>query len=195
MMKRSVLLLAVALIAAQPSFAAIAPQTTQAPAAAPKAEPEKDGAAQAIAVFLNCAHFGGDVDAIRNWAAQSGMAEAPPDQAKPFLLGKSGKAYGGDSPSGRLILASEDDGVCSVFAGHADGKTVLQGFEDWLKQNNFTYSKPLVTHHAGKAGLTVISRNYTIHGAEGTPWHAVISITTGGKSPFEAILTAYRSKH
>jgi hypothetical protein len=93
-----------------------------------------------------------------------------------------------------LILASEDDGVCSVFAGHADGKLVLQGFEAWLTQNGFTFSPPHLIHHSGKAGLTVVSRNYTIRG-QGVPWHAVISITTAGKSQFEAVLTAYRAKH
>ncbi|HUB85979.1 MAG TPA: hypothetical protein VL971_09820 [Rhizomicrobium sp.] len=189
----ALLLAAAALIAAQPSFAAISPQTTKTQAAAPKADPEKDGAAQAVAIFLNCAHFGGDVAALRNWAAQSGLAEAPPDQATPFLLGKGGKVFGGDTPSGQLILASEDDGVCSVFAGHADGKLVLQGFEDWLKQNGFTFSSPHPIHHSGKGGLTAVSRNYAIHG-QGELWHAVITITTGGKSQFEAVLTAYRNK-
>jgi hypothetical protein len=187
------ILFAAALMAAQPSFAAIAPQTTRAPATS-KPDPEKYGAAQALAIFLNCAHFGGDVAGIRNWAAQVGMAEAPPDQAKPFLLGKSGKAYGGDTLSGQLILASEDDGVCSVFAGHAQGNLVLQGFETWLTQSNFKFSKPEPIHHSGRGGLTVVSRNYSIRGP-GEPWHAVISITTGGKSVFEAVLTAYRPKH
>jgi hypothetical protein len=193
MTRRSAFFLTIALMATQPSFAAIAPQTVK--AASPAVDVEKDGAAQAVAIFLKCAHYGGDVSGIRNWAAQAGMAEAPPDQAKPFLLGKSGNAYGGDTPSGQLILASEDDGVCSVFAGHAEGGLVLQGFETWLTQNNFKFSKPEPIHHSGKGGLTVVSRNYSIRGGEGAPWHAVISITTGGKSQFEAVLTAYRAKH
>jgi hypothetical protein len=195
-MRSSALALAAALTAAQPSFAAIAPQTVQAPAAPATHVPdvEKDGAAQAVAIFLNCAHFGGDVEGIRGWAAQAGMAEAPPEQAKVFLLGKTGKAYGGDTPTGQLILASADDGVCSVFAGHAEGKAVLQGFETWLGQNGFTFSQPHPIHHSGRGGLTVSSRNYLVRG-QGEPWHAVISITTGGKSPFEAVLTAYRPKH
>ena len=180
------------LTAVQPSFAAISPQPVQ--AAPPAADPEKDGAAQAVAAFVNCAHYNGDVATIRKWAAESNMAEAPPDQAKSFLLGKPGKAYGGDTPSGQLILASEDDGVCSVFAGHADGKLVVQGFETWLKQNNFTYAQPRPIRHVGNGGLTVVSRNYSIRG-QGEPWHAVISTTTGGKSAFEAVLTAYRAKH
>jgi hypothetical protein len=192
MTRNSAIVFAAALIAAQPSFAAIAPLS--APTAAPAVDVEKDGATQAVAIFLNCAHFGGDVSGIRNWAAQTGMAEAPADQAKPFLLGKSGKAYGGDTAVGQLILTSQDDGVCSVFAGHAQGKLVLQGFETWLKQNNFAFLPPHPIHHSGRGGLTVVSRNYSIRG-EGGPWHAVISITTGGKSQFEAVLTAYRAKH
>jgi hypothetical protein len=193
MMRTSALLAAVALIAAQPSFAAISPQSIQ--AAAPVVDVEKDGAAQAVAIFVNCAHYDGDVATIRKWVAQANLAEAPPEEAKPFLLGKTGKAYGGDTPAGQLILASQDDGVCSVFAGHADGKLVLQGFETWLTQNGFTFSPPHPIHHSGKGGLTAVSRNYSIRGGQGEPWHAVISITTGGKSTFEAVLTAYRAKH
>ncbi len=193
-MRRSAILLAIALTAAQPSLAAISPQPVKAVPPATGTDIEKDGGAQALAVFINCVHYDGDVATIRKWATESNMAEAPPEQAKPFLLGKTGKAYGGDTPSGQLILASQDDGVCSVFAGHADGKLLVQGFEDWLGQNGFKFSRPLTTRHSGKSGLSVTSRNYAVHG-QGDPWHAVISITTGGKSPFEAVLTAYRNKH
>ena len=116
---RTILFVVAALTVAQPAMAAISPP---ADVAKPAADMEKDGAAQAVAIFLNCAHFGDDVSGLRKWAAQAGMAEAPPDQAKPFLLGKSGNAYGGNTPSGELILASQDNGVCTVFAGHAEGK-------------------------------------------------------------------------
>jgi hypothetical protein len=191
MMRNRAILLAIALIAAQPVFAAVPSPTGQ---TAPAADLEKDGAAQAVAIFLNCAHYGNDVSGVRKWATQNGFAEAPPDQAKPFLLGKAGKTYGGNTPSGELVLASQDDGVCTVFAGHAEGKRVLRTFETLLTQNGFTFSHAHPIEHSGRGGLVVVSRNYSVRG-KGVPWHAVISITTAGASRFEAVLTAYRAKH
>jgi hypothetical protein len=193
MMRISAIALTAALIAAQPCLASISPTPVQ--AAAPATDVEKDGAAQALAIFVSCVHYNGDVDLIRKWASESNMAEAPAEQAKSFLLGKPGKVYGGDTPVGQLILASEDNGVCSVFAGHADGRFLRESFELWLKQNGFTFAQAAPIHHEGKGGLTAVSRNYSIHGGQDAPWHAVITITTGGRAPFEAILTAYRPKH
>src|ERR1700743_1779214 len=94
----SSVLLAAALFAVTPAVAAIAPGTAkpQTPAAKP-IDVQKTGTTGALGVFINCAHFGNDPKAVRAWAQSAGLMEAPPDMAKPFLMGKSGKAYGGNT--------------------------------------------------------------------------------------------------
>lgn len=173
--------------AANPSKAAPAKPAPQAPH-----DIEKDGAAQAVAVFLNCAHFGRDVSGLRDWAKQTGLVEAPPDRAKTFLMGKAGKAFGGSTPSGDLVVASQDSGTCTVYAGHADSTDVVRGFEAWLGQNNFKFTPPKPKTRNAKSGVTIVSHEYAIRG-EGGRWHAVISTIEPGKARFEAILTAYRT--
>ncbi|HEY8947686.1 MAG TPA: hypothetical protein VIM56_02255 [Rhizomicrobium sp.] len=187
---------ALAFAIATPVFAAAPkpPVAKPAPAKpAPQIDVEKTGAIHSLAVFLNCAHYGNDVSGARGWIVQSGLKEAPADLAKPFLMGKPGKVYGGSSDTGDLVIASRDNGSCSVFVGHADGNGLVNAFELWLKQSNFTFKAPkTVKHRDKKSGLKTETRDYSIRGDSGR-WHAVFSLAEPGKARFEAIMTAYRN--
>jgi hypothetical protein len=196
MMQRLALVFALACAVASPVFAAAPSKPAPAKAApakpAPQLDVEKTGAIESVAVFINCAHYGSDVDGARKWIAQSGLKEAPADLAKPFLMGKPGKVYGGSSDTGDLVIASRDNGSCTVFIGHADGNGLVNAFELWLKQNNFAFRTPKTVKHAAKAGFRTETRDYAIKG-EGGPWHAVITLAEPGKTRFEAVMTAYRN--
>ena len=186
-----------ALATVSPAFAA-APATKPVvakPAAAkpaPQIDVEKTGAIHSLAVFLNCAHYGADVSGARAWIAQSGLKEAPADLAKPFLMGKPGKVYGGSGDTGDLVIASRDNGSCTVFVGHADGNGIVNAFELWLKQNNFTFKAPKTIKRKPKSGPETLTRDYSIKG-DGGPWHAVITLAEPGKARFEAVMTSYRN--
>ncbi|HEY2035351.1 MAG TPA: hypothetical protein VGH02_16840 [Rhizomicrobium sp.] len=196
MMLRRAIVLSLSLATVSPAFAAPPPKPAPAKTAPQKPVPqidvEKTGAIHSLAVFLDCAHYGSDVTGARGWIVQSGLKEAPADIAKPFLMGKPGKVYGGSTDTGDLVIASRDNGSCSVFVGHADGNGLINAFELWLKQNNFTFKAPKTIKHKGKGGFETISRDYAIKG-EGGRWHAVFTLAEPGKARFEAIMTAYHN--
>ena len=198
MMMRPAALIVFAMLAAGSSFAAPA-KPLPARAAPQKPQPavdiEKTGAVHSLAVFLTCAHYGDDVSGARSWIAQSGLKEAPADLAKPYLMGKTGKVYGGSTDTGDLVIASRDNGSCTVFVGHADGNGLINAFELWLKQNNFTFRTPKTVKRTDKkSGLETDTRDYSIKGDSGR-WHAVFTLAEPGKARFEAVMTAYRNKH
>jgi len=155
---------------------------------------EQAGAAQAASMFSYCMRYSGDISGLRGWAAQAGLKEASGDDAKPYLLGHSGRAFGGDTPSGGVIIASQDDGGCSLFADHADATVLVHDFESALKQDNFTFMPPKRTTRTGKSGLTVISLDYRIKN-ESQHWHVVVSTSTPGKARFEAVMTVAGHSH
>jgi hypothetical protein len=152
------------------------------------------GAAQAALMFSSCMRYSGDIAGLRTWATGAGLKEAPASDAKPYLLGHSGQVFGGSTQAGGVVIASQDDGGCSLFADHADAAALVQDFEGALKQANFTFAAPKRTTRNGKDGMTVVSRDYHIRQDKGR-WHVVISTSTPGKSRFEAVMTVAGHSH
>jgi len=155
---------------------------------------EQSGAAQAASMFSFCMRYAGDAAGLRAWAAGAGLKEAPASDAKPYLLGHSGHVFGGEAVAGGVVIASQDDGGCSLFADHADATALAQDFETALKQDNFTFAPPKRTTRTGKSGLTVVSRDYRIKNDK-QRWHVVISTSTPGKARFESVMTVVGRPH
>jgi len=61
-----------------------------------------------------CMPFVGQPAALRNWASRIGMTALPDKVAAVFLHGAPGLAFDGSNTSGKFVLVSSDDGLCSV---------------------------------------------------------------------------------
>ena len=68
------------------------------------------GAAQAASMFSSCMRYAGDTAGLRTWATGAGLKEASASDAKPYLLGHSGRAFGGQTRNGKdgMTVVSRD---------------------------------------------------------------------------------------
>ena len=148
------------------------------------------GAKQAATLFTQCLRFAGDAAGLRAWIPQSGMRQAPDDQARRYLAGQSGQVFGANSPSGSIAMGSQDDGGCSLFVDHADAEALHASFESWLSAHGFSFQPPQIDVHPVAAGVSLTARAYAISGM-GRKWRVVISTTPPGGARFEAVMTAY----
>ncbi len=79
------------------------------------AAPADDAPSQLVGLFVQgCMPFVGNAEALRGWAEQTGLPALPDKVAAAFLHGAPGVAFDGSNASGKFVLVSSDDGLCSA---------------------------------------------------------------------------------
>jgi hypothetical protein len=160
-------------------LAASAPSDTLPPDSAP--------ATQLAGLFIqSCLAYAGDPAGVRQWAEQKGLIQLPDPARGAFLHGAPGVAFDASNPSGKFVVASSDDGICSVVTNKVSGPAVVAALEDDLKAAGVAFR--LVIERDDKQIPELHDREYlaTRHGRS---WRILAATVTHQQSG-QAMLTA-----
>jgi hypothetical protein len=88
--------------------------------------PQSDGATQAAGLFLQtCLNFAGSPAGLRDFLKKRQVPELNPEGRAIFLRDHVGMGFDASNKATRLAVVSEDNGVCSIFAGQGNLAQVL----------------------------------------------------------------------
>ncbi len=110
-------------------------------AAAP-ARAANDAAEQLVGLFLQgCLPFAGDPGGLRKWASQVKLPVVPDPGRAIFLNGAPGQVFDATNASGKFVVVSSDDGLCSCVAEAVTGERLTAALEATLRQAGVAYRK------------------------------------------------------
>ena len=146
---------------------------------------------QLAGLFIQgCMPFAGNPPALRAWAKTNGLPSLPDAATKAFLHGAPGQAFDASVPGAKLVLASSDDGLCSVVADKATSADVTQSLESGLKQAGAAFR--LAIDRDDSTAKNLHYREYLATRA-GRSWRilaATVNDTPGTIGGGQAMLTA-----
>jgi hypothetical protein len=174
--------------------------------------PRDEAARLAVAVLGRVCLLGlGDSHVIQQIAKPSGefgFADVPPEVAQSFLHGRKGVVRVLRRPAGNaLMLVVGDDGICSVWSQWADGDAVRRYMSAMVAQGGMKGGGSLLPLGIKDVGGATVTEWYLMPAG----WYArdlgrrmgddgtrQVLITAAqwppGSRPFEALLSAVRSK-
>jgi hypothetical protein len=100
-----------------------------------------DGTTQVVGLFIaTCVRFAGDPKSVRTFMSEHHVPELNPQGRAIFLRDHVGIGFDASNRVTRLALVSEDNGVCSAFAGQADRSRIGPLLESVAKRQGFALS-------------------------------------------------------
>ncbi len=150
------------------------------------AGPADDAPSQMVGLFVQgCMPFAGDAAALRDWAARLKLPALPDKVAAAFLHGAPGAVFDGSNTSGKFVLVSSDDGLCSVVTDQVTEPALRDALEAGLTQAGLTFR--LVVQRDDKTEATIHDREYLA--AKGkTGWRVLMAAVKDGAG--QGMLTA-----
>jgi len=102
---------------------------------APALAAPDESARQLAGLFMQtCLPFAGQPKALRTWAADRRLPELPEPARTAFLLRATGIVFDASNTSGKYVVVSADDGLCSTVTDAASGKALEDALEGNLRQ-------------------------------------------------------------
>jgi hypothetical protein len=148
---------------------------------------EPSAPAQLAGLFVQgCLRFAGHPPALRAWAAQNMLPPLPEPATKLFLHGAPGRAFDASAPGIKLVLASSDDGICSVVTDRAASAEVTTALEAGLKQAGVAFR--LAIDRDDTAAKALHFREY-LATRNGLSWRILVA-TVHDPAGGQAMLTA-----
>ena len=135
-----------------------------------------------------CVPFAGDPDRLRGWAAKVPLPTVPEPARSAFLNGAPGQVFDATTPSGKFVLVSSDDGLCSCITNEATGTAVWTALEAALRQIGLGVE--LVIERDDKRAADLHYREYVAN-RDGQTWR-ILAATVNGPKGGQAMLTAGR---
>jgi hypothetical protein len=150
------------------------------------AAPADDAPSQLVGLFVQgCMPFVGNAKALRGWAEQTGLPALPDKVASVFLHGAPGVAFDGSNGSGKFVLVSSDDGLCSVVTDKVTEPALRDALEAGLTKAGLTYR--LVIERDDKNVSAIHDREYLA--AKGkVGWRVLMAALKDGEG--QGMLTA-----
>jgi hypothetical protein len=150
------------------------------------AAPADDAPIQLVGLFVQgCMPFAGNAKALRNWAQQTGLPPLPDKVATVFLHGAPGVAFDGSNASGKFVLVSSDDGLCSAVTDKISEPALRDALEAGLSKAGLTYR--MVIQRDDQKFPAIHDREYLA--AKGKlGWRVLMAATKEGEG--EGMLTA-----
>jgi len=112
------------------------------------AQAPSDGTTQVVGLFIaTCVRFAGDPKSVRTFMNEHHVPELNPQGRAIFLRDHVGVGFDATNRVTRLALVSEDNGVCSAFAGQADRSRIAPLLESVAKRQGFVLSPISGTAH------------------------------------------------
>jgi hypothetical protein len=91
---------------------------------------EAAGTAQAVGLFVqSCIRLAGEPATVRDLLRQRHVPELTPEGRAIFLRDRIGVGFDATNKATRMVLISEDNGACSVFAETVDTSKILGSVE------------------------------------------------------------------
>ena len=150
------------------------------------AGPAPDAPAQMVGLFIQgCMPFVGDARALRGWAERTGLPGLPDQVAAAFLHGAPGKAFDGSNDSGKFVLVSSDDGLCSVVTDKASTADMTKAIEAGFVQAGLAFRMVIERDDAHEASIH--DREY-LAARNGNGWRVLVATLKDGQG--QAMLTA-----
>jgi hypothetical protein len=135
-----------------------------------------------------CLPFAGDPDRLRGWAAGIPLPVVPEPARSAFLNGAPGQVFDATTPSGKFVLVSSDDGLCSCITNETTGAAVWAALEASLRQIGLGFQ--LVIERDDKRATDLHYREYVAN-RDGQTWR-ILAATVNGAKGGQAMLTAGR---
>lgn len=150
------------------------------------AAPAPDAPRQMVGLFIQgCMPFVGDAKALREWAGQTKLPVLPDQVAAAFLHGAPGMAFDGSNDSGKFVLVSSDDGLCSVVTDKASMVDVTKAIEAGFVQAGLAFRMVIERDDAHEASIH--DREY-LAARNGNGWRVLVATLKDGQG--QAMLTA-----
>ncbi len=130
--------------------------------------------------------FVGDARALRTWAARTGLPGVPDPARTAFLHGTPGQVFDGSNDTGKFVLVSSDDGLCSVVTDKATGQAVADALEAGLRKAGLSFR--MAIERDDKAVPAIHDREY-LATKDGRGWR-ILAATVKDPAGGEAMLTA-----
>lgn len=139
-----------------------------------------------VGLFVQgCMPFVGDAKALRDWAGKIGLPPVPAQAALAFLHGAPGQVFDGSNASGKFVLISSDDGLCSVATDKVTEPALRDALEAGLTKAGLAYR--LVVQRDDKTESAIHDREYLA--AKGkTGWRVLMAAVRDGQG--QGMLTA-----
>jgi hypothetical protein len=148
---------------------------------------QADAVQQMVGLFIQgCLPFAGNPPALRGWANRTGLPSLPEQARETFLHGTPGQVFNGSTADGKLVLASSDDGQCSVVAEKIAGPAGAEGLEAGFRQAGLAFRLVI---ERDDAHLTNIHHREYLAAKDGRGWRVLLA-TVKDAGGGEAMLTA-----
>lgn len=145
-----------------------------------------DPARELAGLFMQgCLPFAGEPASLRRWATDNRLAIVPEPARGSFLMGAPGLVFDASNATGKYVVVSADDGLCSVIAAVAPGKSVAAALEAALKEAGATVR--LAVERDDRAMPELHFREYLVT-RQGRTWRVLAATVRGAEG--RAMLTA-----
>jgi hypothetical protein len=88
-----------------------------------------------------CLPFAGDPSGLRAWATRHRLAYVPEPARTVFLNGAAGQVFDASNPSGKFVVVSSDDGLCSCITDNVAAAGLTRALEDDLRQAGIRFRR------------------------------------------------------
>jgi hypothetical protein len=133
-----------------------------------------------------CLSYAGAPNALRAWAADRALPDLPEPARRAFLLNATGRVFDASTTTGKFVLVSTDDGLCSAVTNAVPGEAVVAQLEADLRQAGIRFR--LVIERDDKAASALHYREY-LATRDGRIWR-ILAATVLGQPSGHAMLTA-----
>ena len=147
------------------------------------ADPPSDRAAALAGLFgQSCLTYAGDPAGLRAWAAHNGLPQVPDQARRAFLHGAPGQVFDASDNEGKFVVASSDDGICSVATDVARQAAIVAALESDLNGAGIAFR--LVIERDDKTIPDIHDREY-LATRNGRSWRillATVKDAAGGQA-------------
>ena len=150
------------------------------------AGPAADAPQQLVGLFIQgCMPFVGDAKALRGWAERTKLPVLPDQVAAAFLHRAPGMAFDGSNDSGKFVLVSSDDGLCSAVTDKASTADMTKALEAGFAQAGLAFRMVIERDDSHEASIH--DREY-LAARNGNGWRVLVATVKDGQG--QAMLTA-----
>jgi len=168
----------------RPVVAGLLAAMTAAAIATPVAAAPAD---QVAGLFMqSCLPYAGKPAQLRAWAAGNQLKTLTDPARAAFLHGAPGAVFDASNATGKLVVVSSDDGICSVVTDLTSGQRVVDALENDMRRSGIAFRMVIERDDSQVAALH--DREY-LATRNGVGWR-ILAATVKDAPEGQAMLTA-----
>jgi hypothetical protein len=142
---------------------------------------------QVAGLFMQaCLPYAGMPAQLRAWAAENRLKALPDPARAAFLHGAPGAVFDASNATGKLVVVSSDDGICSVVTDLAPGQRVVDALEENMRRAGIAFR--MVIERDDRQVAALHDREY-LAARNGIGWR-ILAATVKDAPEGQAMLTA-----